>query len=254
MNYDTIAHSYDRRYDRNDHTGVEQTLLAFLRGSVAAIEVGCGTGHWLSVLGRQPAHPATIGGVDESWGMLAQAREKKSAAYLVQGRAEMLPFEAASFDRVFCIHALHHFHDKRAFIASARRVLRPGGGLLTLQLDPHVGGVRWWIYDFFPEARPVDRERYPSGTVIRSWMTDAGFTSCQTVLAQHLDLSHSAEAALAQGAADRTATSQLALLSEEAYASGMVRLQSAIDGASARGGSLSLAVDLRLFGTTCWVK
>jgi ubiquinone/menaquinone biosynthesis C-methylase UbiE len=38
----------------------------------------------------------------------------------------------ASFDRLFCVNALHHFRDKRAFVVEARRVLRRGGRMMTI--------------------------------------------------------------------------------------------------------------------------
>lgn len=42
-----------------------------------------------------------------------------------------LPFENASFDRVFCIEAMFHFPSRRRFLSEVRRVLKPGGRLVT---------------------------------------------------------------------------------------------------------------------------
>jgi hypothetical protein len=37
-----------------------------------------------------------------------------------------------------------------SFLDEARRVLRSGGRLMTIGLDPHLGIDRWYIYDYFP--------------------------------------------------------------------------------------------------------
>ena len=49
-NYDEVAATYDRRYAEDDYSGIERALIDFL-GSPArhVLQVGCGTGHWLSV-------------------------------------------------------------------------------------------------------------------------------------------------------------------------------------------------------------
>src|SRR5579872_7313936 len=51
--YDSIAADYDRRYGIHEYAGVRDYLFHFVgTGAPAAaiLEVGCGTGHWLSAL------------------------------------------------------------------------------------------------------------------------------------------------------------------------------------------------------------
>ena len=48
-----------------------------------------------------------------------------------EGDACELPFEDASFDRVFCIEAMFHFSSRRRFLSEVWRVLKPGGRLVT---------------------------------------------------------------------------------------------------------------------------
>ena len=102
-----------------------------------------------------------LASLDVSHQMLARARTQASQAELVQGRAEHLPWGNALFDRVFCINAFHHFRDKLAFLAEARRVLRPNGRVLVVGLDPHSESDRWFIYDYFTGTREIDKCRYP---------------------------------------------------------------------------------------------
>ena len=52
-NYDAIAAGYDRRYALHEYAGVRDALLRFVAEPApagAVVEVGCGTGYWLSLL------------------------------------------------------------------------------------------------------------------------------------------------------------------------------------------------------------
>jgi ubiquinone/menaquinone biosynthesis C-methylase UbiE len=248
VDYDTIAATYDRRYVHNDFSGVERVVTEFV-GRLAdgrVLEVGCGTGHWLRALrGRG----VWLAGLDASMPMLARARAHDGGTALVHGRAEQLPWAERSFERVFCINALQHFRDQRAFIAEARRVLRPGGRLMTIGLDPHTGLDRWSIYDYFESAFETDRRRYSAASRIREWMYAADFVDCVTREAQHLPARLAARTAIEQGRLAKDATSQLALLTDEQYQRGMNRIHRDIESAEARGTSLFLGADLRLYAT-----
>jgi SAM-dependent methyltransferase len=248
VDYDHIADAYDRRYRDNDYSGVESAVMAFAgeRRGQHLLEVGCGTGYWLEVLA---GGGIGLAGLDRSAQMLAHARTRAPRAALVQGAAERLPWVDASFDRVLCVNAFHHFADQIAVLADARRVLRPGGRMMTVGLDPHTGLDRWYIYDYFDEALEIDRRRYPASGQIRQWMRAAGFADCVTHEIQHRPVRLPARAALEQGRLEQSRTSQLGVLTEEAYRRGLVRVREAIETAEARGESLSLEADLRLYAT-----
>lgn len=246
VEYDLVAGSYDRRYEQNNYEGVERAVLAFAGGQRerSILEVGCGTGHWLRILSR---HTARIAGVDPSRAMLERARTKAPATILAQARAEALPWCSATFDRSICINALHHFTEPATFFREARRTLRPGGGLLVVGLDPHVGADCWWIYDYFPAVLHADRERYLATPTIRRLMAEAGFMNCTTDEVQHFPAEISFRAALSHGLLERTRTSQFMVIDAEEYDRGVMRLRKA---QAAQGeADLMLRADLRLFGT-----
>jgi SAM-dependent methyltransferase len=186
--------------------------------------------------------------------MLEQARARVPNARIVQGRAEALPFTDASFDRVLCVNAFHHFTDKTAFIAEARRVLRPGGGLLVCGLDPHTGNERWWIYDYYASALASDRQRFASSAAIITMLEHAGFTRARSSEVHRFASQHVAREALERGLLDQHTTSQLALLDAAEYAAGIERLRRDIVAAEERDETLMLDTELRLYAVTAWVE
>ena len=246
INYDEVAASYDGRYERNDYTGVEQALTAFVqRPSAAArqriVEVGSGTGHWLAYLDGTDRQ---LIGIDSSPGMLEVARRRLPAACLVRGRAEELPIQSKSVDRTFCVNALHHFPDPAAFFSEVRRILSDGGGLLVIGLDPHNGDDRWWIYDCFPTVLDQDRRRYVPTDKIRELMMRSGLSRCETRVVQHRPATLTVSEAERRGFLNRTSTSQLMVIPQAEYDLGIRRLKGERDKV--------LRSDLRIYGTTGW--
>lgn len=97
------------------------------------LDIAVGTG----LLAREAAGlvqaDGLVVGLDPSFGMLTQARANLMPA-LVQGRAEALPFADASFDMVTMGYALRHMADFANVFQEFRRVLKPGGKLLILEI------------------------------------------------------------------------------------------------------------------------
>ena len=249
--YDRIADRFDKRYSLYAYDGVRETLLNFLGPTpVATLEVGCGTGHWLRCCAKALAERQVLAGVDPSAAMLDRARVVVPAARLVRARAEDLPWRDASFDRVFCVNALHHFADRTRFFAEARRVLKPGGGLLSIGKDPHTDRDEWWVYEYFEETRAIDRERFARVRTLRGEMAVAGFAWTESKEADHIEVVHPAAEALVNGVVDTSFTSQLTVLTDEEFSRGARRLRQANEAA---GGDLQLVTDLRLYATSAWV-
>ena len=249
VDYDQIAQTYNKRYERNQYAEVERALLQFVTSQeeLQVLEVGCGTGHWLAALHTRGHH---VVGLDLSAQMLKQAHALLPDVALIGGRAEYLPFPAETFDRVFCINAIHHFTDKPAFLKEVRRLLRPGGKMLSVGLDPHTGMDQWYVYDYFPESIEIDKQRYPALSFLREWMSAAGFERCITREVEHWIIRLPAREILKQGRLDKTSTSQLALLTDEQYQRGMKKINADIERAEEKGETSFLSSDLRLYETT----
>jgi SAM-dependent methyltransferase len=246
VDYDQVAPEYDRRYASRSYAGVAETLEGVLAGSgLDVLEVGCGTGHWLTMLG---ALGHRTFGVDASAGMLGRARAA-GAGRIAVATAGALPFAAASFGAILCINALHHFPDATAFVREAWRTLRKGGRFLSIGMDPH-GGVRQWVvYDYFPGTREADLRRFPPPVQIRRWLEAAGFSETATGEAERMKERVSGRAVLASPFLGRRGTSQLALLDDAAYDAGIRRIAAEVDRAEANGEEAVFTVDLSLYAT-----
>jgi len=127
--YDTRAPEYDEWYlgtgrfaefDRPGWEGAfEQLKLAVAALPPArTLDVACGTGFLSRHL------PGSVTGLDQSERMLEIARERMPEAAFVQADAIPLPFDDASFDRVFTGHFYGHLEagEREAFVAEALRV------------------------------------------------------------------------------------------------------------------------------------
>jgi demethylmenaquinone methyltransferase / 2-methoxy-6-polyprenyl-1,4-benzoquinol methylase len=127
------------------------------------LDVATGTGGVALALAR--ATEADIVGVDISESMLERGRKRVYEAgldqrvHLEQARAEALPFPDGAFDAVSFTYLLRYVAEPGATIAELARVLRPGGGMASL--------------DFFVPPNPVWRASWRLYT--RALMPAAGY-------------------------------------------------------------------------------
>jgi SAM-dependent methyltransferase len=179
--------------------------------------------------------------------MLAGARGREARLHLVRGRASQLPFRVDFFDLVYCVNALHHFRRQRAFVSQARRLLRSGGALAVVGMDPHGRREHYYIYRYFDGVYETDLARFPSRDTITDWMKAAGFEQMESRPAERIVDPKVGRDVLDDPFLHKDATSQLALLSDVAYAAGLDRILVAVDAAEAAGEPLLFPVDLPIF-------
>ena len=161
--YDRRAPEYDEWYlgvgrfadrDRPRWDREVAELQAALEALAPArtLDVACGTGFLTRHL------PGEVVGLDQSEAMLEEARRQAPEATFVQGDALQLPFEDASFDRVFTAHFYGHLDSgqREEFLHEARR-LAPELVVVDSALRPDVepdehqerilnDGSRWEVY------------------------------------------------------------------------------------------------------------
>ena len=95
------------------------------------LDLATGTGVVARAAAEVTGDPRSITGMDASLGMLRSGRTSSSK---VQCPAESLALRDASFDRISIGFALRHFADLTAVFTECRRVLKPGGKLLILEI------------------------------------------------------------------------------------------------------------------------
>lgn len=245
VDYDRIAESYDQRYALNRMDGVARALDERVSQSAAEtiLDVGCGTGRWLSELAPQMGLAV---GLDRSLAMLLRVPEGNGREALVCGSGDEIPLRDSSADFVSCVNVIHHLAAPSAFVSDAARLLRPGGALAIVGLDPHQERDRWYLYDYFPEARGLDLQRYPSTDQLRTWMAASGFEPIETVEVERIQRRFNGGEILEDYFLQRKASSQLALLTDEAWAQGLRRIRMAIEEGEDQGTPPLFEVDLAL--------
>lgn len=124
---------------RNPKSNRIVPAIADLEPSHAVLDIGCGPG--AAVRAAAGIVDRAVG-VDRSEAMIAIARrrsEQFSNVEFFTAGAEALPFDDAEFDRVWTIHAFHHWEDGGQGIAESLRVLKPGGRMLIVESDTKGG-------------------------------------------------------------------------------------------------------------------
>ncbi|MGC8669261.1 MAG: class I SAM-dependent methyltransferase [Chthonomonadales bacterium] len=130
------SEEYERMYRLEDtywwFVGRHNLVLTLLRnaypahGRLAILDVGCGTG----AMSQKLASFGTVVSADFSPLALAFSR-RRGITRLVASDAVRLPFRDACFDVVIAMDLLEHVEDDQAALCEIRRVLKPGGKLIS---------------------------------------------------------------------------------------------------------------------------
>ena len=161
--FDEIAEEYDSSIPEHviEHLTARRVgLVESLVPSGSVLDVGCGTGRFLSAL---PARYDRTG-IDVSTRMLDYARGK--GLKVEQAGGEDLPFDDDSFDLVATFAVLHHLIDPDVVRASLRemvRVARPGGAVLVWDHNPL---NPYWRFLMAKSPQDQGDERLVSATLI----------------------------------------------------------------------------------------
>ena len=144
----------------------------------------------------------TVVGLDQSSQMLAEARRRLGdGVRLVEGHAEMLPFEDASFDALTFTYLLRYVDDPAATLRELARVVRKGATVASLEFAvprgiwrppwelyvravlPAAGRVispGWADVGDFPGGSIRDfYARWPEARLVQAWH-DAGIVDVRT--------------------------------------------------------------------------
>ena len=158
--FDNIAPTYDKLNHimslSVDKLWRRHALKEIVDGTPQRIlDVACGTGDSTISIARAAAEGTKVTGADISEGMMALVMEKagkagvKDRIDLQVADGEALPYGEETFDRVTCAFGIRNFEHKEKGLAEFRRVLKPGGKAVILELSVPQNRVIRWVYDLY---------------------------------------------------------------------------------------------------------
>ncbi|MDD4600980.1 Demethylmenaquinone methyltransferase [bioreactor metagenome] len=124
------------------------------------LDVCCGTGKLTIGLAEKVGSNGTVIGLDFCEPMLAKAAVRisrspvKERITLVQGNALELPYPDNEFDCVITGFGLRNLPEIEQPISEMRRVVRPGGKIISLELGKPTIPVLKQLYNFYFEQIP----------------------------------------------------------------------------------------------------
>jgi demethylmenaquinone methyltransferase/2-methoxy-6-polyprenyl-1,4-benzoquinol methylase len=134
------------------------------------LDVACGTGLVAVEAAKILGGAENITCLDPSEGMLAVARTKLNARFVV-GRAERMPFPDESFDFLTMGYALRHVTSLEETFREYRRVLKPGGKLLILEVTKPTGRLGRLLFRiYFGKVYPFLTQLFTRSRAARDMM------------------------------------------------------------------------------------
>lgn len=122
-------------------------LKSGLRPGSSLLDVGSGTGLCAAIAQKVVGPSGRVVALDPSDGMLAIAK-RRGVCETVLGSAEHLPFGNNSFDLISMSYMLRHVDDLRVAFHEAKRVLRPGGKIIILEVTRPVTPIARRVFHF----------------------------------------------------------------------------------------------------------
>ncbi len=153
--YDTIGVNYSNL--RMPDARIERMISEALGSAETVLNVGAGTGSY------EPTD-RSVTAIEPSEEMIAQ--RSPSAAPVLQGYAEDLPFDDNAFDAAMAILTIHHWSDRQKGLNEMRRVTR--GPLVILTFDPSY--QHFWLADYLPELVALDDGKMPEMREFETWL------------------------------------------------------------------------------------
>ena len=143
--FDRAAEHYDRAcgvmsFGSGQSYRREALERAGVHQGMDVLDVGTGTGLLAREIVRVIGPSGRVTGVDPAFNMITKGREHLNIPF-VQGVGERLPFSDCRFDVITMGYALRHVPDLDQAFGEYRRVLRPGGLLVLLEITKPVSTI-----------------------------------------------------------------------------------------------------------------
>jgi hypothetical protein len=131
-------------------------------------------------------------------------------------------------------------------VREARRLLRLGGALAIAGMEPRASRDRWYLYKYFEGTYETDIRRFPPRETTARWMAETGLGGIEWRVVERIARQYTGREVLSDHFLQKNGTSQLTLLTDEAYSAGMRRIESAVAEAEARGKTILFPVDISI--------
>jgi SAM-dependent methyltransferase len=194
------------------------------------VDIGSGAGQFSTLFARW--FEVTVVGVEPSGGMRKQALEDfdDERVTYVAGDAEHLPLADASCGAAWLSTVIHHVPDLKAAAREIRRVLPADAPVLVRSAFPgRTDDIS--LFRYFPEAAGVV-ETFPSVEQLASDFAGAGFA---LVSVQSIPQVSAPSLREVRNRVALRADTTLRLISDEAFAKGLARLDATIESGEADG-------------------
>jgi ArsR family transcriptional regulator len=167
--FDQVAGRFDRSYGPGRSWQAFGQLLLRILPPLDVADLGSGEGLVAELLARRCRRVIAVDNSEKMVEFGARKARKNGLKNLEfrLGDLQSPPIDAESVDLVVLSQALHHAEDPAAALVSARRLLRPGGQVLVLDLLKHR----------FSQARELYGDRWLgfAESDLHRWLEAAGF-------------------------------------------------------------------------------
>ncbi|GHA77697.1 class I SAM-dependent methyltransferase [Streptomyces termitum] len=173
-----LAGAYERGNEMPEaslRAWVELIASYVQRTSPSIVEIGSGTGVFSAAMARW-IEGSEVMAVDASEVMLAEARRHHPhpAVRYLSGEAEAVPAAAGTFDLALMSRVIHHIPDRARAARELVRVLRIGGRVvIRTTFRERLDAL---VYDFWPQLRAIDEQRFPGEEEVVGDFVSVGFT------------------------------------------------------------------------------
>lgn len=195
--FNQVAGRFDRVYGPGRSWQAFGHLLLRILPPLDVADLGSGEGLLSELLARRCRR---VIAVDNSEKIVAFGAAKAKQAGLKNlefrlGDLQDPPLESGSVDLAILSQALHHAEDPPKALASAFRVLRPGGSVMVLDLLRHN----------FKQARELYGDRWPGFATadLHRWLEDCGFVEVEVGIVAHEEAPPHFQTLLASGTRPR---------------------------------------------------
>jgi demethylmenaquinone methyltransferase/2-methoxy-6-polyprenyl-1,4-benzoquinol methylase len=121
---------------------------AGLAPGMAVVDVASGTGITARAAAGIAGGPQYVTCVEPSRGMLEESQRRLTAPH-IQGSADAIPLPDGCCDFVSMGFALRHVENLETAFREFRRIVRPGGRLLIMDITKPQGGFANWLVRFY---------------------------------------------------------------------------------------------------------